>query len=692
MISTDSPILKKGKEDVLKRAPLAEKVAKLVKGYKGKESYVIGIEGIWGAGKTSFINLVLENFDKNDAVIIKFNPWNFSNQNELISDFFESFISALSNSNSDSELKRTLSNYSSKLLKQSAFEFNPSVKWFGFELSAGKIKKFGGTPTLAETRKSIDTFLHKVQKKILIVIDDIDRLDKQETLLILKTVKMTANFPNTVFLLAYDREKVANRITEPGIEGEDYLKKIVQVSFTLPVPDKQNLRSVLFSGLDQTLDSIYGGYTFNKDEQKHWEAIFHKGFSGLFVTIRDINRFLSSLQLNWSVINKEDVNPVDFIAVEALRIFVPTYYNVIAGNKFIFLNKEDSLLNFPSKEKDRERQKLYEEILDDESIIPKNLKKQVDGISKELFPQLDMRSSHGSDYEREWRRQQRICAEQKFDFYFQLSVPEDEVSEVEVRALLSTSTDQSSLKERFFALDKEKKLTKAIDLLLDRREEISESQAESLLTCLWSIDGQVEDRRTGLFDLSDFSTIVGRLSYQIVAYTLPKGKREDFLLRIFEQTSNIHFPLRLFGVFEEQIEKNDADLPVEKSFVAKFKKKVLSSIQKKVKDNSLASETRLDVILFRWSEWESKQVVKKFIGALIKSDSGLIQLLEGFTGRVYSSNEGEYRTIGIKSLGELYPIDKIRTRVVEFKKKKGKKMSKEEKELINLFENPPKDW
>lgn len=692
MISTDSPIRKKGKADVLKRAPLALKVAQIIKGYKGKESYVIGIEGIWGAGKTSFINLILENFSTN-SVVVKFNPWNFSSQNELIADFFDSFVSGLHEKSEDDEIRKTLAGYTTKLLKQTELEFSPSLSFMGFQLTPGKIKKFGGTPTLSEMRKKIDALLSKRNKKILVVIDDIDRLDKQETLLILKMVKMTANFPNTVFLLAYDREKVADRITEEGISGEDYLKKIVQVSFTLPVPDKQNLRSVLFNGLNTVIDSIYGSYTFNKEEQKHWESVFHHGFGDLFTTIRDINRFLSSLQLNWSAVNKEDVNPVDFIAIEALRVFTPTYYNVIAGNKSLFLNIADSIFYTPTSEDDEKREKIYQSLLDDVKIVPKNLKKQVDGISRELFPQLDVRISRGnSDSQREWRREQRICAEQKFDFYFQLSVPEDEVSEVEVQAILSETIDQNSLKQRFLALDKEKKLTKAIDLILDRREEIKEAQAESLLTCLWSIDGQVEDKRTGLFDLSDFSTIVGRLTYQLVAYALPKEKREDFIHRVFRNGSNAHFPLRLLDVFEEQIEKNDTSLPVEKSFVTTFRAEILELIKKKAKDGTLANETRFDVALFRWAKWEDKETVKKYIEALIKSNKGLIQFLEGFTGRIYSSNEGEYRSIGIKSMGELYPIEEIRSRVNKFKKQKSKKMSSEERELINLFENPPKDW
>jgi predicted KAP-like P-loop ATPase len=54
----DYPI-KSRTEDLLRRAPLAEKVASLIFEFQGDESFVIGIDGAWGSGKTSFINLVL---------------------------------------------------------------------------------------------------------------------------------------------------------------------------------------------------------------------------------------------------------------------------------------------------------------------------------------------------------------------------------------------------------------------------------------------------------------------------------------------------------------------------------------------------------------------------------------------------------------------------------------------------------
>lgn len=78
----DNPIPNKEK-DLLHRYPLANRIAGMISRFKDDESLVIGIEGEWGLGKASFINLILEDLRTTNALLIKFNPWNFSDQNGL---------------------------------------------------------------------------------------------------------------------------------------------------------------------------------------------------------------------------------------------------------------------------------------------------------------------------------------------------------------------------------------------------------------------------------------------------------------------------------------------------------------------------------------------------------------------------------------------------------------------------------
>ena len=119
----DNPIPNKEK-DSLHRYPLAKRIAEMINNFKDNDSLVIGVEGEWGSGKTSFINLILEDLRATNALLITFNPWNFSDQNELIKDFFDSTIDALQEADRQGGAKakkiaKKIKGYGSKLLKQS---------------------------------------------------------------------------------------------------------------------------------------------------------------------------------------------------------------------------------------------------------------------------------------------------------------------------------------------------------------------------------------------------------------------------------------------------------------------------------------------------------------------------------------------------------------------------------------------
>ncbi|EIR8507166.1 hypothetical protein LXQ03_000503 [Campylobacter coli] len=58
------------------RNSVAEQLNTIIKNYKEEEdSITFGIIGDWGSGKTSFVNMTLEDFkDDENFIIVKFNP------------------------------------------------------------------------------------------------------------------------------------------------------------------------------------------------------------------------------------------------------------------------------------------------------------------------------------------------------------------------------------------------------------------------------------------------------------------------------------------------------------------------------------------------------------------------------------------------------------------------------------------
>ena len=132
----------------------------------------------------------------NRNVIVEFNPWNFSDQDELVKDFFNSMVEKLKLDDEDKDgLLSKLKKYAPKFRKPDKAVFAPEING----TSIGSLEWNLEGESLKKQKDKIDEALKELGQRIIIVIDDIDRLDRDETKLIFKLVKLTADFPNTVF-------------------------------------------------------------------------------------------------------------------------------------------------------------------------------------------------------------------------------------------------------------------------------------------------------------------------------------------------------------------------------------------------------------------------------------------------------------------------------------------------------------
>ena len=219
MFRPDLPI-KSSTEDLLSRSAFSRALADAILAYTHKESVVTALYGEWGSGKSSVVNLVLERIAEvavdmptdSRPIVVKFNPWNYSDQNQLVEQFFRSLSVALHRTDAGAEAKKAgeqLEVYAefftplalipdpTGLSNALAVAANVVFKKMGLAVVAwGKLK----TKDLDKVRKELDVLLAKQKRKILIVIDDIDRLNNTEIRQIFQLVKPNA-FRNCFVML-----------------------------------------------------------------------------------------------------------------------------------------------------------------------------------------------------------------------------------------------------------------------------------------------------------------------------------------------------------------------------------------------------------------------------------------------------------------------------------------------------------
>jgi predicted KAP-like P-loop ATPase len=234
---TDRPITA-DEEDRFGRTRLADSIATDVG--SGTGSLVAAVTGPWGSGKTSVLQLVQARLAKNESVVpIHFNPWLFAGTDQLIQAFFGELVAQLSSSKDENirAAAKRVQEYSELLdpfgeLPGIGGPFKAGGR--GLRLLASKLAgrtKFHAT-SVDEQKAQIEAALAATNKRFVVFIDDIDRLEQGEVRDVVRLVRLVADFPRISYLLAFDRKRVEAALGGGDAEmGRDYLEKIVQLSY-----------------------------------------------------------------------------------------------------------------------------------------------------------------------------------------------------------------------------------------------------------------------------------------------------------------------------------------------------------------------------------------------------------------------------------------------------------------------------
>lgn len=363
----------------------ADKIYSIVKNNKFKNSYTIGVNGEWGDGKTSVFNIVKKNLVNEDIVIVDFNPWMGFDKKVLIKDFFNSVSEKLG-----SDLSLEISKYVDEIL-------NNGEKSGIINFIKSLVKK---DESIHSVYTQINKKIELLNKKIVVFIDDVDRLDREEIFELLKLIRNTANFSNVFFIVAYDRTYVNESIKHQSSETTvKYLDKIINVEINLPYFDKFLLKDYFLRKLEELVpkDFTYKIKSFKERYDKDSFILdLGLGFNenDLFVywlnNFREIKKILNSLVVNYSHMYK-DVNFHDVIYLEILKLKHPYLYRLIfVKNKEIFeIHSNVNCYFFAPNDKEKSVT-VFEVYLDEyckKNIINNIEREQILDLVKRLFPE-----------------------------------------------------------------------------------------------------------------------------------------------------------------------------------------------------------------------------------------------------------------------------------------------------------------
>lgn len=298
----DTPISNPDPEiDVLEYSENAKQLAKDLENFEVKTSFSIGLIAPWGTGKTSYLNLLKHHLDKDKFIVLNLNPRNSRYTKNIQEDFFNELFSKLGNY--DIRFSSTFKDYLKSIdivnkNKLISFLFNIHKTW-----------------NKEEEKEKINNAISRLNKKIIVIIDDFDRILSDEIIEIFKLIDGNASFSNIIFITAYDKNNVNHLI------GKTYSNEASQFSdkfFTMEIQIPLRPYDKIFSYLEEQL---LAGINISTEEEDLYKSTLRLHFELLkkyITTIRDVKRFLNLFIRQYTQL-KEEVEFRDYFLLYLIK-------------------------------------------------------------------------------------------------------------------------------------------------------------------------------------------------------------------------------------------------------------------------------------------------------------------------------------------------------------------------------------
>lgn len=638
-IAGDTPI-REPSEDRLGRAPLAASLGEQILQTDASEGLVVGVIGPWGSGKTSFVNLVRHHVKSKSVAVLNFNPWLFSGSEQLVQMFFSELTAHVRIGLGLDHIGEMLDDYGAHL---SAVPF--VGPWPARAKLLLRITGFWQKPNKSQieaTRDKIGEALKRQERPIVVILDDLDRLNAGEIRDIFRLVRLTASFPNIVYVLAFDRRQVERALSrdDPDASQDDpsgraYLEKIVQLPFDLPQVSHEVLLDELTVAIDQSLSGIEGLEPFDERTAAVWASVLIRVIMPLVRNLRDVRRYCASISGTVSDIAGEICLP-DILALEAVRILLPDVFAQLRGYVYaVTLPLEPRPEDPAAAEAAKQR---VEEIVDSGS----SQREVVEALLEHVFPEggrhlTDIPVFEGSP--QEWYQQRRVANTELFRKYLERS----EGSALRLQRLgdqaLSLMTDAEQFQSCLQSLDPGS-LRHVIASLETHEDHFRPEQAIPGVTVLLNTWPTMPEHRGGFFDL-DNRLVVTRVVLRLLRILGPPEEVSSAVDEILPQLETLSAQLRLITIVGHR------ESAGHRLVTAQDAERIGRSFRDRVRDATvdvLAREPDLLIIMY----WTKKDASADEPALVISSDPRL-------TLSMLKSSKHEVRTESIGGLVQYTP-------------------------------------
>lgn len=355
-------------EGVIDNELMVDELVDKVDGFYPKNSFSIGISASWGYGKSTFLHRFKSKYEKKntEAVIFWFRVWKNKGSKAIIENFFNELAH---------NLKPYSSEISSDIKKYTDAILNVTPTELGKIIEAGK-DIFREDETLENYYSDIKLAIQKIDRQVIILLDDLDRLEATEIIDTFRIIRTLSDFGNVIFISGYDRKYLDDTLTKTK---NKYLNKIFQYELNLLPYDERVVRQFILDGIrdryvqneDTETNNIFPSfYTLFQGRRPSFitlddvlgtnsEATYNTAvlkWNTFLKTYRDCKRFLNEFTFSFSFLDRTDIHLPEYILLRLLffryRELISTIFlepeNILSCKKIDFVNNklQDSSIDY----------------------------------------------------------------------------------------------------------------------------------------------------------------------------------------------------------------------------------------------------------------------------------------------------------------------------------------------------------
>ncbi len=704
-ISNDTPIGTPD-DDLYSLDPFAKAIAKSIESMAAPGGLVLAINGPWGSGKSSAINLIrhhlAEPVGRGEIVPVEFNPWWFAGADALTLLFFQE-LSIVIGQSLPERIRRSLAR-----LGEGVSAFGPGT-WRSGELEDSR---FGGAisgvskwlgklmqskRTVEQEHRIVAQALAAQKKRFLVIIDDIDRLNPDDALTIFRLVKSVGRLPNVIYLLSFDRALAERAVAErfPS-EGPSYLEKIVQSAFDIPPPLVDILRQRVL---------ITAAAVMGDPPERHitrFMNVFFDVVAPLIRTPRDVVRLENDLRSRWPAIAGE-VDRADFMALSALKLANPDVYRAIRSHPDELCDAaRDPMTRTDGLAERYDRMLGLDQASPDYPRLRRTMMRlfpRLEGIWSNVFHDS---ADHGAD--------RLVCSRKHFPTYFAYSISEDVLPAEQIAELIRRADDvafvQGYLRERLAHRRRDGSTQAALTLeeLTIRALDVDAAKVVPLITAIFAMadDLDVESDQKRGFSIGSNNLRIHWLVNKIVTDRFKEDQRDEIYAAAMATASVAwccDFARRCMRDYETDGKGEHRRDPIVGGVIARqFQGLALERLREAAADNSLVANGSLTSLLFQWKDWTSVDEVRAWTDQELVNDAFVIAMARATASVAWSHSMGfgdmgdrvarPSTRVDLKPYAEILDVKRLEERVAEVAQRTD--LSPQQRQAIETFRTSPR--